>query len=657
MRIIRFISIVYFLLLLISCNQVKLSDARDQYIRGDYYTASETYRNLYRKYAGVDNALRGVIAYEMAEVNRKINRTSRAITGYRNAIILGYPDTLMYLSYAQMLHREGEYNKAIDAYNKFLALKPNNSLAINGIAGAEMSIDWQESRNLNRFIVEPAEIFNSNRSEFIPMFAQGDNVLYFTSSRNDAHGEKLSSITGMKYNDLFISKQNVSGEWQKPTLLSSDVNTEFDEGTPSITASGKYMFYTYSEPNNNRPTTPEIYYSRRINGKWSAGRKLEIIEGDSTSTFAHPSISPSGRYLYFVSDMPGGYGGKDIWLARITPDIEVVLVENAGFHINTAGDEMFPYIRNDSTIYFSSNGHPGMGGLDVFEARFQSGSDVWRVRNMQPPINSSHDDFGITFEKGADKGFFSSNRNDVRGYDHIYSFTYPENSIDIEGFVVDNDDEFINGAKVFVVGDDGSQYNFTTNSDGEYKFKSKAGIEYLFMASADGFLNSKQSLKIKPDVVDTLYYIDFEMIPYDNPVVLENIFYDFDSATLRDGSKTELDELIELLDEHPEIRIELRSHTDRRGSEEYNNELSMQRAQSVANYLFQNGVHKDRVVTMGLGKSEPKKVAASLAKHYDFIEVDDVLTESFINELSSEQQEIADQLNRRTDFKIIGFKN
>ena len=656
MMFLRLISISFCLLFFASCNQVKLSDARDEYVRGDYYAASETYRKLFRETTNKENAYRGVIAYEMAEVNRKINRTSRALSGYRNAIRHGYPDTLMYLRYAQMLHREGEYRQAIDAYREFLKFKPNNSLAINGKTGAEMSLFWQDN-STGRFIIKPVELFNSNQSEFSPMLAQNDNVLYFTSSRKDATGEVVSPISGMKYNDLFTVEKNAAGEWQKPVILSSDINTEFDEGTPSITSNGRYMFYTYCSANYNKPASPKIYYSRRVNGKWTAGREFVIETDDSLSVFAHPAVSPSGEYLYFVSDMPGGYGGKDIWRAELTLNFDVVAIENAGPVINSAGDEMFPYVRNDSTIYFSSDGHPGMGGFDTFEAKLLSDNKEWRIMNMESPINSSYDDFGITFEKLADRGFFSSNRDDIRGYDHIYSFDSLLNSINVEGIVVDSDDEFIANATLSVVGNDGSQYKFKTSKNGEYNFKANSGIEYLVMASAEGFLNQSKSFEIGSEVIDTLYYIDFEMIPYNKPVVLENIFYDFDSSSLREESKKDLNGLIELLEEHPEIRIELMSHTDRNGSEGYNIGLSLQRAESVANYLFNNGIDKGRVDAIGLGKSEPKRITESLAKRYSFINEDDVLTESFINELSSEQQEIADQLNRRTEFKVIGFKN
>ena len=639
---------------MISCKQAKLTDARNQYIGGDYYLSSETYRKLYSESRGRDIAIRGVIAFEMGEVYRMLNRSSPALKAYKNAIQFEYPDSLIYLRYAQMLHKEGEYNQAIEAYNKFLNLCPDNQHAKNGLKGANLALSWH-GENINVCNIAYSELFNSNRGEFSPTLAHNDNVLYFNSTRKDALGDNNSPITGVKYNDIFVAKKNVMGEWQKPERLSSEVNTDFDEGTPSIGMNEKYMFYTQSFSDANHPTGAKIYVSRRINGVWSIGKELALATHDSISQYAHPAISPSGEFLYFVSDMPGGYGGKDIWRAKISNDLEAKQIENLGPTINTPGDEMFPYLRNDTTLYFSSDGHPGMGGLDIFVARKSNSSMLWSVQNIKPPINSSYDDFGITFERNAEKGFFSSNRNDIRGYDHIYSFVFPDNGIYVEGIVVDHEDSFISGATVLVVGSDDSKQSFITNKEGEYRFKARVGSNYLFMATTDGFLNQKHSLKIDYNASDTLYYVDFEMIPYDKPVVLENIFYDFDSDLLKEESKEELDDLINILNDHPNITIELKSHTDRWGSEDYNQNLSLKRAHSVKEYLLEHGINKKRIITVAVGKNEPKKVSISIAAKYDFLNIDDVLTDDLIKLFTSEQQEVADQINRRTEFRIIDF--
>lgn len=635
----------------VSCSPVKLSDARDQYVNGEYFIASESYRKLYHDTPRESEVLRGIISYEMAEVNRKLGRSSRALSAYQNAIRFDYPDTLMYLHYAKMLHREGEYELAVEAYDDFLKLSPGNSLALNGRIGAELAKVWKE--NPTRYKVERVNIFNSGRAEFSPVLSQNDELIYFTSSGESASGENRSPVTGIKYTDIFISKKNSRGEWQKPEILNSEINSEYDEGTPSITSDGRFMFYTVSYPDTEKPTRPEIYISRRVNGIWTNGSSFEINNVDSSAVFAHPSISPSGSFLYFVSDMPGGYGGKDIWRALLSSSYDVISVENLGPVINSPGDEMFPYVRDENRLYFSSDGHQGMGGLDLFAAQYRKETNEWHVENMKSPVNSSQDDFGITFERNAEKGYFSSSRNDVRGYDHLFSFEYPSVKINIEGFAVDQEDEFMSGVTVSVVGSDGFQRKLITNNVGEYNFEAERGVSYVLMASANGFLNKKQVLQTTNEEIDTTYYVDFELIPYNKPVILENIFYDFDSATLREESKSELDKLVALINEHPEIYVEISANTDRFGDEEYNIKLSANRAQSVADYLIKKGIDGERLKTTGFGKSNPKMINSSLAGTYDFFKEGDILTEKFIDNLSPEQQEISDQLNRRTEFMVL----
>ena len=645
----KYIISLLLLVVLAGCKPVKLSDARMQYLRGEYFAASETYRKVYRKIKQSDRPMRGVVAFEMAETYRHLNSTQRAITSYANAIRYGYPDTLMYLHYAQMLHRDGKYKQAEAAYHDYLKLNPNDYLATNGLKGVEFALSQQGKSS--RYIVRRMDVFNSNRGEFCPLLAQDDAMLYITSSREDARGDTISAITGMKNNDIFVSSKNDKGEWQKPEVITSEINTKSDEGTPTITPDGNYMYYTFSPMSDVAPTTTKIYYSLRGTGTFSVGQELVINDADTTSLYAHPSVSPSGDYLYFVSDMPGGYGGKDIWRAGLSENT-VLFIENMGSDINTPGDEMFPYLRNDSTLYFSSTGHPGLGGLDLFRAS-RNRNEGWNVTNMGVPMNSSADDFGITFEKESEKGFFSSNRGDARGRDHIYSFERPDVNVFVEGFAIDKEDQFISGANISVIGADGSQQNFTTKKDGTYSFTAERGMNYLFMASAEGFLNVKKTLYTTPEEKDTTYYVDFEMSPYTRPVILEHIFYDFDKATLRPESKEELDGLIELLNDNPEIVIELSAHTDRKGSEEYNQKLSLRRAQSVVDYLIENGIDKERLQAAGYGEQQPKEVTKGMAEKYDFMKEGEVLTEQFVEGLTPEQQEIADQINRRTQFKVV----
>lgn len=645
----RYIFVLLIGLLLFSCNEAKLSQARRQYLSGDYFAAAETYRKIYAKTPREQRAMRGVVAYEMAENYRKLNMSARAATSYANAIRYNYPDTMMFLRYAQMLHKEGQYPQAEKAYLDFLKLDSTNILALNGLSGVRQAAVWKQYPS--RFVVKRADVLNSNRSEFSPILTSDGETLYLTSSRDEATGDAVSNITGLKNNDIFVSTKNVKGEWQKPKPVDSPLNSALDEGVTSVTSDGSLLFYTFSPESDKRAASTAIYVSEKSGATWGLGRLLRIVSGDSLSVFAHPAVSPEGSYLYFVSDMPGGYGGKDIWKAELLGK-GVTKVVNLGPEINTPGDEMFPYILNDTTFYFSSDGHPGMGGLDIFEAVRHRENEHWQIENMKPPINSNNDDFGITFAKEKNEGFFSSNRGDARGRDHLWSFLYPDVNVWIEGLVADREQQLLPKAVVRVVGSDGSERKFITSKDGVYRFRAERGTRYTFMARADGFLNANKRIHTSPAEKDTTYFVYFELTPFNKPVILENIFYDFDKATLRPESKNSLDELIAILNEHPTIAIELSSHTDRKGSEEYNNQLSLRRAQSVVQYLVSQGIGKRRLTAAGYGKTRPKTVTPSIAQKYGFLHEGDVLNEEFIEKLTPEQQQIADQINRRTEFQV-----
>lgn len=651
--------ILYFLLVftlglgafMFSCKPVKLSDADRHFKNGEYFEAASMYRKLYRKTPPKNRELRGRIAYRQAESFRLINNVALANAAYVNAIRYNPTDSLIRLQYARTLHKEGKYKQAIEQYKLFLKTMPDNQFALNGLKGAEMAEEMK--KNPTKYIVKRMDIFNSSRGEFSPMLLPPDyDLLYITTNRDNVLGDSKSAITGMKNNDIFVARKDENGKWMKPEPA-GPVNTEADEGTPSFSASGNIMYYTYSKQEPDWSTNAVIYKSQRADGSFNKGEKFAVLT-DTMSMYAHPSISPAGDFLYFVSDMPGGYGGKDIWRAGMFGD-EVSFVENLGPEINTAGDEMFPYVRNDSTLYFSSDGHPGMGGLDIFKTTLNKRTKKWNVENMGYPINSQGDDFGITFEGEREAGFFSSNRGDGRGLDHIYSFEYPIVRVVVEGYVVDKDDDFVPNPTIRVVGNNGTNEKFGGKPNGTYRLDVQRGVNYVFLASAEGYLNTKMSLKTVETEKDSVYYVDFVMYAINKPAVLENIFYDFDKAALREESKKELDDLIELLEINPNVTIELSAHTDRKGTQEYNQRLSQRRAQSVVDYLIAHRISKDRLTVAGYGKLQPKVVTKSIAKKYDFLNVGDVLTEDFILALPPEQQEIADQINRRTEFKVLSI--
>ncbi len=649
----RYILIAAVLLTVVTaCKTPKLTTANEQLSRGEYFDASNTYRKVYNKLTRKeDRTLRGEVAFKMGTCYRYLNNFAKASAAYQNAIRYEYPDSMAYFYLGRALQAEGKYAAAINAYNSFLEVCPKSEQARIGINGCQKAQAVKDGRN-TRYQVKEAKLFNSRRADFAPMYLDKSlDQLYFTSSTEKATGTTKSEITGTKASDIFFSKKNERGEWQSPQAVEGELNTEFDEGVVCFSPDGQTMYLTRARRDPAASTSVEIYTSKRSDASWSAAQKFEIIN-DTVTAVGHPSVSPDGKYLYFTSDMPGGYGGKDIW--RINLLDKQGSLENLGPQINTEGDEMFPYCRADSLLYFASNGHPGFGGLDIFKARLNSTGDRWSVENMGLPVNSRADDFGITFGEG-ESGFLSSNRGDARGYDHIYSFTLPELNISISGWVVDKDDEPVPGAVIRIVGDDGSNQREVARDDGSFQFRLSRGVKYVMKAGAKGYLNQKQEFTSDSAEEDAEYGIDFVLSSISKPNVVENIFYDFDRATLRPESKTALDELAQMLRDNPNITIEMSSHTDRVGTEEYNIDLSNRRAKSVVDYLIAAGIAKERLTYAGYGKTRPKTVTKRINKDYPQFPEGTVLNEEFLSTLSDEDREAADQINRRTEFQVTAI--
>lgn len=635
------------------CRTPKLSEADAQFQRGEYYDASVTYKKVYNKLRKKEERpQRGEVAFKMGRCYRLLNMSARASAAFQNALRYEYPDSTTHFMLAQALHADGKYAAALRSYDKYLEFCPDDSLAINCAEGCRTA---QEIRARgSRYVVKQAKLFNSRRADFCPMYLGADcDQIYYTSTTEKATGDKKSEITGMKNADVFFSKKNEKGEWERPEPVEGELNTEFDEGIVAFSPDAQTMYLTKARRELNAPTSVEIYTSTRSDAKWSAPVKFEIT-ADTLSTFGHPAVSPDGEYLYFVSDMPGGYGGKDIW--RISLKERQGSLVNLGPDINTEGNDDFPYVRSDGSLYFSSDGHPGMGGLDIFRATAVGDpADLrWKVENMGFPINSAGDDFGITFGKGED-GFFSSNCGDARGFDHIYSFEYDPVRITIEGLVMDKDEEPVKNAIIRIVGNDGSNQKEVARDDGSFSFALQRGVKYVMLAGAKGYLNQKQEFASDSTMEDANYWVEFILPSISKPSVVENIFYDYDKADLRPESKTALNELIAVLHDNPNVTIEMASHTDRWGSDAYNINLSERRAKSVVDYLVENGISRDRLQPHGYGKSRPKTVTKRIARLYPQFKEGDILTEEFIKTLSEEDQQAADQINRRTEFSVLSL--
>lgn len=639
------------LLTMVGCGADKaLRKAEQSEALGEYFEAAKYYKKAYSKTPIKQRSKRGERTFKMGECYRQINFAAKASGAYKNAVRYRYADSIVFLHLADMQRMSGDYKGAAKNYETYLSYQPDDSKAKDGLKSCEVAPVWK--KNPNRYIVKKFPLFTSRRADYSPVYAGEDfDQLYFTSTREEAKGEDLSGITGMKAPDIFVSRKDEEGKWQRPEVIESDVNSEFEDGACAFTPDGKTMYFTRCQMDYEYPRYAEIFSSARTDASWATPQKCEIVK-DTLSSLAHPAVSPDGEWLYFVSDMPGGLGGTDIWRVRLS-GTEFGGIENLGAPINSLGDEMFPTFRPNGELYFSSNGHPGMGGLDLFKATWDEEKEQWSIVNLQAPMNSQSDDFGMTFEGVYNRGFFSSSRGDARGWDHIFTFELPEVTKTITGWVYEKEGYELPDAVVHLVGNDGTNKKISVKSDGSFTERVEPSVNYILLGSCKGFLNYKQEVQVDSTNESRDYVLQFPLSSMTHPVLLENIFYEFDKATLTEESANSLDSLIVLLNDNPNVTIELSSHCDYKGSDAYNEHLSQRRAESVVNYLIRGGISAERLVAKGYGEKNPKKLRKKLANQLGFLKEGDLLTEEFILALPEEQQEICNALNRRTEFKVL----
>ena len=661
--------------------QKKIKRADRKFAIGEYYTAGDIYKQCYSRLSTKkDRELKGYVAYRQGECYRLINN-QRATNAYNNALRCKYQlkDSTVYLHYAQALQYQGKYKDAIKNYELYLEKHPDNYVAQAGKYACGKIDEWKKQGS--RYKTSEAKEFNQKRtSNFAPMFiGSNTDALMFTSNRQEKQKggtkklKRPSNVTGQQLFQLYQTRKNAAGEWEDIVLaegLYGEQGGEGDQkndsteekggktnaemGVCSFSRDGRMMLFTYSKPINGKDLGAKIYSSERASGEWSEAQEVKLF-ADSSITVIHPALNSTGDTLYFVSDAPGGVGGKDIWFAELEGD-EWINPQPLGPGINTTADEMYPYVHEDGTLYFSSNGQPGYGGLDIFKATRDTtykDSVVWVVFNMGAPFNGIGDDFGITFAGNTQNGFFSSNKGDKKGFDKIYQFWLPEMEFIAEGTVRDEQGEPIADAKLRIVGSDGTNSRVNARRDGTYKIKLNKEVKYVMLATARGYLNAKEQWDTKGLKDSKTYTLDFALSPISRPVKMENIFYEFGRWELTQASEKEMDGLIKLLNDNPNITIELSAHTDMKGNEEFNQELSQKRAQACCDYLIKKGIEKERLTPVGYGKSKPVVADKALNKQYPFIPVDQALDEEFILKLKSDQQEICNQINRRTEFKVI----
>ncbi len=670
------------LLLLPGCSiQQRVKRADKKFAIGEYYTAADLYKSCYSRLSTKkDRELKGYVAYRQGECYRLINNP-RAANCYQSALRCKYhlQDSTIFLHAGQALQYQGKYKDAAKSYDLYLEKHPDDYVARAGKYACMKIEEWKKEGT--RYKISEAKTFNQRRtSNFAPMFiGSNTDALMFTSNRQEkAKGgtkkiKRPSNVTGQQLFQLYQTRKNAAGEWEDIELAEGLYNPEAEDskqendttgggkqagtaemGVCCFSKDGRTMYFTYSKPINGQDLGAKIYKSERASGEWGEAQEVKLF-ADSSITVGHPALSNSGDTLYFVSDAEGGEGGKDIWMAEQDGG-EWVNAQPLGKGINTSSDEMYPYIHEDGSLYFASNGQPGYGGLDIFKAVRDTAvtdSTVWLLYNMGAPFNGAGDDFGITFAGDSQDGFFSSNRNDKKGYDKIYRFWLPEMEFYAEGVVNDEEGNPLSEARLRLVGSDGTNSKVNARRDGTYKIKLKRDVKYVMLATARGHLNAKEQWNTLNLKDSKTYTMNFALSPISRPVKMENVFYEFGRWELTQASEAELQKLVKLLNDNPNITIELSAHTDLVGNESFNQELSQKRAQSCCDYLIRNGIEKERLTPVGYGKSKPVVCDKALNKQYPFIPIDQALDEAFILSLPADKQEVCNQINRRTEFKVV----
>ncbi|NLA23425.1 MAG: OmpA family protein [Bacteroidales bacterium] len=626
----------------------RLKKADETYEAGEYYTAIGLYQSAMRKIKNKREKIN--IHYNIGECYFNINNFRKARTNYRKAIRGDFAVEAYYkLGLTSKL--SGDYEAAIKDFKKALEIYPSDTLSILGVESCELSLQWIEERS--RFKAEKFKHTNSKENDFCPSVVEksGYDHLYFSSTRKEAKGKKTSGITGEKFSDLFLIKLDKQGKWSKAEALDS-INTEFDEGSCHLANDGRDLYYTSCKKEKGKNLGCQIFKASKIDGIWMNPEKVDIL-ADSIS-FGHPALSPDGTVLYFSSRKDGGFGGADLWYCEKDESGGWGKPKNMGPEINTPGDELFPFVRNDGVLYFSSDRHPSMGGLDIFKA-YKDEDKKWVVVNLKPPFNSNGNDFGIYYYANEEKGFFTSDRRGSKKED-IYYFEKPPVEFAFEGIVKDLDTKrVIDSAVVILYGSDGSMFTDTTSQDklGRFRFKLKPKTDYVYLVTKDQYFNGKG--RLTTDTLDFDHTFDREIMLETTNKTFEipNIEFEFAKWALVEESKVNLNNLIQLLRDNPNLIIELSAHTDMIGSAETNLELSNKRIESVRQYLIEYGIPAGRMQGIGHGKAKPKHIIR-YDENYPWLEIGTVLNEEYVLSLDKDKQEIANQMNRRIEFRVIG---
>ena len=622
-----------------------------------YHEAIDLYRRVIDRLDRGEREKSAELTFKVALCYKYTNNHRMAESWFRRAIRTGYPDPVALLYMAQAKVQNEKYEEARETFKAYIEKVPDDWRGPHGLASIDLAMELKEQPE--DYDIEAIRFLNSPADDMTPAF--GDHrgtTLIYASSRDDAMGRDEDPWTGNKHTSFFVSYQDRAGNWDRPSLLDEGpINTEYNEGAPSINGAATTMYFTRCTRAEEVSMGCRIYKATREGPNWTNPQEVPLTE-DSLVTVGHPAISPDDLELYFVSDRPGGIGEKDIWVVRRqSPGDNFGRPENLGETVNTKGTEMFPYVHEDGTLYFASDGHPGMGGLDIF--RTQQTSEGWsEPENLGPPFNSAADDFGIVFKPGREEGFFTSNRG-RRGIYDIYSFYQAPVEFIISGVVLDDSTQTaVPGANVQLVGSDGTLLQIETEADGTFLFDEtiiRENTDYELLVNKTGYFSGRANETTRGLERSHEFELEIGIAPIPvTAIELPEILYEFDSWELQTQFKDSLDGLVQTLQDNPHIVIELASHTDSRGTYEYNDTLSLRRAEAVVDFLIEQGIESERIEAAGYGKREPRVLDRNIERDGYLFEEGTELTEDFIESLDSEEkQEVAHEMNRRTEFRVL----
>jgi len=652
-RILRFLAIFIFLLSLVNTEAYaqkksrKMLKADKAFNLEQYVKAAELYKKAYKKTK--IRAIKAEIIFKQAECYRMSGNIKRAESYYKRAIKAKYPDVIVYLRYADVLRMQADLDEAKIQYTKYIELNPSDVNGEMGLKSCDFALKWKDLPT--RYRVELMPLVNTRNSDYSPAFGNGEYTeMYFTSSRSGGLTEKIDERTGEPFSDVYFTKINKKGTWSQPIVMPEPINTEDNEGSVYLNKRGTVMYLTQCKVEKKKDLGCGIYVTKRKGKLWGTPQLLQI-KVDNNTSIGHPTLSEDETMLIFSSDLSGGYGGKDLWISvkgkRNTWSDPV----NLGPMVNTPGDEMFPFLHTDGTIYFSSNGHVSMGGLDIYKTSQDENGAYTLPVNLKSPVNSSADDFSMIIEKDGERGYLTSNRDGGKGGDDIYQFELPPLQLSLKGVVTDSKTGAImTGVKVQLIGNDGSAKEVETDNTGVYGFTLKSLTSYEIVVNTEGYLNKSVNETTFGMDNNKVFIIDLSLSPVKKEVILPRIEYDFNKFDLRPQSIADLDLLAETLKDNLNVVIELKSHTDYIGSDAQNNKLSQQRADACVTYLISQGIDSGQLVARGIGENEPFVIENKDGK----LKEGDVLTEKYIKKIRfKKNKDKANQYNRRTSFKVL----